>query len=303
MAMLNVQLFGRFSVELERQPVPGLEARKVQELFSYLVLNRGRPHPRESLAAVLWGEASTTQSRKYLRQGLWQLQAGLDAVADCKVIEVDNDWVRLSSHAEVSLDVARFEGLVTTGQASGREAINDDHARRLEEAVAMYRGDLLEGWYADWCLFERERLQQLYLAALDSLMIHCERSQAYDRGCGYGELLFRYDPARERTHRQVMRLRYLAGDRTGALRQYERCASALDAELGVAPARRTTQLYEQIRTDRLEDDSRDNRHPTGPQLTQLLLNRLRHVRETIADLERQIQRDLDVVERDLRQRT
>jgi len=46
-----------------------------------------------------------------------------------------------------------------------------------------------------------------------------------------------------------MRLLYLAGDRTGALRQFERCRNALSDELGVAPGQRIRALYERIRAD------------------------------------------------------
>ena len=61
--------------------------------------------------------------------------------------------------------------------------------------------------------------------------------------------MLREDRARERTHRRLMRLYYLAGDRTGALRQYERCAAALRQELDVEPSRRTSELERRIRRD------------------------------------------------------
>ena len=45
--------------------------------------------------------------------------------------------------------------------------------RRSSPPPSVYRGDLLEGCYQDWCLFERERLQNAYLAMLDKLMVRC----------------------------------------------------------------------------------------------------------------------------------
>ena len=53
----------------------------------------------------------------------------------------------------------------------------------------------------------------------------------------------------------MMRLYYMAGDRTLAMRQYERCISALREELGIGPSDRTIELFEQIKTDR------HSRHP------------------------------------------
>ena len=50
-----------------------------------------------------------------------------------------------------------------------------------------------------------------------------------------------------------MRLHYLAGDRTAALRQYERCLIALREELQVPPAQATEDLCKQIRADHLDE--------------------------------------------------
>jgi DNA-binding SARP family transcriptional activator len=118
--------------------------------------------------------------------------------------------------------------------------------------VEEYRGDLLDGWYQDWCLYERERLQHLYLAMLDKLMDHCEVQGAYENGLAFGQQILQYDRARERTHRRLMRLHYLAGDRTSALRQYRKCATILQEELDVKPADSTRLVYEMIRADKLD---------------------------------------------------
>ncbi len=85
----------------------------------------------------------------------------------------------------------------------------------------------------------------------DKLMEYCEKRQEYERALLYGVRILRHEPARERTHRSLMRLLYMSGDRTAALRQYERCVAALRAELEVEPGRPTRALCEQIRVDEL----------------------------------------------------
>ena len=76
---LCIRLLGRFNVRRNEQLLRGLDGQKTQELFSYLLLHRRRPHSREALADLLWPESSAEQSRKYLRQTLWHLQTAADA--------------------------------------------------------------------------------------------------------------------------------------------------------------------------------------------------------------------------------
>lgn len=250
---LHISLFGRFQVLRDGAPIVGLEAHKVQELFSYLLLYRNHTHPRETLAGVLWGERSTTQARKYLRQALWQLQGALDGqtTGSSAWLAVDGEWLRLSLTAQMQLDVELLERAYAMAEGIPGQELGDQQAQALKLAVDMYQGDLLEGWYQDWCLFERERLQNMYLGMLEKLLNCCEARGDYELGLDYGMRSLRYDNARECTHRRMMRLYYLAGNRTAALRQYERCVEALDKELGVGPTNATNAVLKQIREDRL----------------------------------------------------
>jgi hypothetical protein len=86
---------------------------------------------------------------------------------------------------------------------------------------------------------------------LDKLLCYSAEHHEYEAGQSYGEMILRHDPAQERAHRQLMSLFYAAGDRTAALRQYDRCVAALKQELGVPPERRTTNLYERIKTGQM----------------------------------------------------
>ena len=105
--------------------------------------------------------------------------------------------------------------------------LNDQQADRLQVAVELYRGELMPTWYQDWCIYERERLQSIRIMMLEQLMGYCESRERFARAIAYGQAILRYDRARERTHRELMRLYYLTGDRTAAMRQYERCTRAL----------------------------------------------------------------------------
>ena len=59
--------------------------------------------------------------------------------------------------------------------------------------------------------------------------------------------LLRTDCTHDRTHRQLMQLYALTGDRSMALRQFEQCRAALAQEFGVPPTEVTLALFEQSR--------------------------------------------------------
>lgn len=300
MPILRAHLFGRLRVLLDGHELEGFESRKVQELFCYLVVHRDRPHPRETLATILWEDSSTAQSKKYLRQALWQLQAAVRPSSEIRLLEIDSDWVSISPDAELWVDVTAFEEAFDLARGVAGADLDEEVAQKLGTAANLYAGDLLEGWYPDWCLYYRERLQNMYLALLAKLMGYCEAQQEYEAGLVFGARILQIDRAQERAHRRMMRLHALAGDRTAALRQYERCRIALQEELGVTPGRRSQALLRRIQADRIPRPGLVLPEATPEQGgSPLLLVRLRELRATLADIQRQIHRDIQAIERAL----
>lgn len=312
MPPLCVRLFGKLSVRCDEQIVTGLEARKLQEMFCYLMLSRATPHPRESLAALLWGDSTTAQSKKYLRQTLWEIQKALHDYlpADANAIFVsDSDWVHVNPAVGLWLDVAVFEGAFAQVNGIRGAALSDSQADALRDAVQLYEGDLLEGCYQDWCLYERERLQSDYLVMLDKLMSWCEAHHQYEAGLAYGQCVMRYERARECTHRRLMRLYYLVGNRTAALRQYARCVATLAKELNVTPARATVELYHQIRMDKFEAGMPSSAAPSPPSesptaplpavlpaVLPVVMDNLRQLRVVMTETQRQLQENIQAVD-------
>lgn len=298
MGQLHVSLFGKFCARCGEQLLEGLDANKVQELFCYLLIHHNRPHHRETLANLLWHEQSQAQSKSYLRRALWQLQNALPAHAGFRgLLHVDAEWIRIDCTSQVWMDVVVFEQAFIQVKDRPGAFLSEGDVHALTEAVDVYHGDLLEGWYQDWCLFERERLQQMLLMMLDKLMEHCEGFGAFEEGIVYGTQILRYDLARERTHRRLMRLYYLAGDRTGALRQYERCMAVLHEELGVKPAQLTELLYRQIQEDHLELPhlSANGTGKNNPQL-QNAISRLLRLDEILGQTQQEIRQEIRRVE-------
>lgn len=307
MTVLQIYLFGKFCVRRDGQELEGLDARKVQELFCYLLLHRDHALSRETLASLLWPETTTALSKKNLRQALWQLQSALgtqnESMSD-RVLIVEPEWIRLNPEANFWLDVSTLENTFQLVQKVPGQNLDSSVAQLLQSAAQLYQGPLLEGWYQDWCLYDRERLQGIYLSLLDKLMGYCEAHRDYETGLHFGMRILCYDRARERTHRRLMRLHYLNGDRASALRQFEQCSSALEEELNVSPSKGTLVIYEQILADQLDEPvaaiaSSETSSEIAEFLLPGILHRLTQLHASISDLQKQLEQSIQVVEQAL----
>src|SRR5262245_12346330 len=235
MARLELMLLGGFQARL----VPGgpinVPTRKARALLAYLALPAGKPHARDNLETLLWGDVPEAQSRGSFRKALvWLRQALGDTVI------ADPETVELKTSA-ASVDVSQFERRVADGSA-----------RALAEAADLYQGDLLAGLtlheapFEEWLGGERERLRELWIKALVRLLTHQREAEQTDSAILTAVKLIAADPLQEPVHRTLMQLYMQAGRRGTALRQYQSCVTFLERELRAQPEEATKALYREI---------------------------------------------------------
>ena len=299
MSRLSISLFGKLCVRCGEEDIVCFDSVKQQELLCYLLVYRKRLHVREKLASMLWGASTLTQSKRYLRQAIWLLQSSLkqDESTGIKFLYVDPDWVQVNEQFNFFLDIHQFEQIYTETRDIKGCDLSSQTAARMQETIQLYTGDLLENWYQDWCIFERERFQNMFLGMLQKLIAYCESRQMYQQGLSYCSLILQWDRACERAHRRMMRLRYLAGDRTGALRQYNQCVQILYDELDVAPSSQTTSLYQSIQSDAFPAiyDMDINPSPVlneKPQSLTHILKRLILLNHMLVKAQQQVEKDI-----------
>ncbi len=243
--MLELRLFGPGRAFYGSSSLPGFPEQLPYQLLCYLVLTRGQAQRREHLAGLLWGDCPTPVSLKHLRTLLWRLRQSLRAagVPPDEYVRVDEGCVCFSRAGHYSLDVEVFETTMLRYQSVAGCDLAPEQAGDMEAALQVYTGDLLEGIYQDWCLLDRQRLHALYLSSVAKLLSHHRQRGNYLQSLAYGQRMLALDETLERTHRQVMRLHWLMGDRNAALEQYRHCVEVLSRTLQVAPSEATRRLY------------------------------------------------------------
>jgi len=235
---LWLQLLGGFQILVANEQFHALPTKKTQALLAYLALQPGQAFTRNRLATLLWGNTADEQARKSLRQAIYILRKALPATSSLLLVEGETIALNL---AAIEVDAVRFERFLAQGALEA-----------LERAVALYRGDLLEGFSVDeapfeeWLVSQRERLRERALEAFAKLFAHQSNSLQTERAIGTGVKLLALDPSQEVVHRALMRLYARQGRRAAALKQYQICFATLRRELGTDPEPETKQLYQDV---------------------------------------------------------
>jgi DNA-binding SARP family transcriptional activator len=241
-SVLSICLFANFSLKLDRTLLHSLNSSRLQALLAYLLLKSQEPQPRSRLAFLLWPDSSDQQARTNLRNLVHLLRQSLpdpDRYLDCR-----SQTIQWRNDSPYTLDVQQFEEAFNRAVALKKQDQASAYQASLEEAIHLYRGDLLPDCYSDWILPERERLHQAYLQALNQLITCLESQQDYRSAITYTQRLLQDDPLQETAHRLLIRLHILNGDRAGAKRAYLACEDLLLRELGVEPSPATREVYE-----------------------------------------------------------
>ena len=241
MAVLQLDLLGDFRMRSESGSLINISAKKSQAMLAFLGVKPTQLVSRDKMAALLWSSTATEQARQSLRQTLSSLRKELSQISpQRKILVEEGDFLSLDPEL-VRIDVAEFEKHHGTGGES-----------ELAKAVALYRGDFLEGFELDeerfdqWVIAERDRLHRAALRAHAQLVEIQARNGARDAAVATAQQSLRIDQLQESMHRTLMRLYLESGDLANAVQQYDMCAKVLKRELQIEPDAETRKLFNQI---------------------------------------------------------
>jgi DNA-binding SARP family transcriptional activator len=194
-----------------------------KRLLVFVTLHGGRVSRRHA-AGTLWPCVDDERAAGNLRSALWRLRG-----ADIDVLHADKCLLYLDPEASVDItQLSRWATRVINGSANS----SDLGTRELHpEAV-----HLLPGWYDEWVIFERERLRQRLLHAMESLV-----RQQISRGLladaiEVATTAVGVEPLRESAQRVLIEAHLAEGNLVEARRAYIAYHEMLAAELGVSPS-------------------------------------------------------------------
>jgi len=180
------------------------------------------PHGRSHVAGQLWPDVTEQRARANLRNAVWKANIAADGL-----VEGNAETVRLGPDVEV--DVARL-------RATAHELLHGSQPLETVTSADPFAEEMLLGWDDDWALFERERMKQLCLHALEMLsVLHLEAGKpasAIDAAL----LAVKLEPLRESAHRAISKAHLAEGNAAQARRQFDLYRQLLHRELGIPPS-------------------------------------------------------------------
>ncbi len=244
---LRLTTLGSVTVTLDGEPVRNLPA-KALALLAYLAVT-ARPHSREHLANLLWGEGSETEAQASLRKSL----STLKPIADAYFV-LEKSTVELDRTNAVWIDAEELE----RGTGSVERGVTRSPLHAPPSTLhALYLGDFLQTLsiknapeFEVWVLERREKYR-----ARAAEMFQRVAQEKVDAGIERDALttlqqLIALDAWNENAHQAAMRLLARMGKRKDALAQYQQLKKILRDDLDIDPSPESTTLLERIRDAR-----------------------------------------------------
>lgn len=255
--VIELRTLGSVTLEAPARP----EARTVAAqpkrlgLLAYLAYAEPRgPKRRDALLALFWPDSDQDKGRQVLRQTVYLLRQSLGAEV---IVSRSDEDLELDAGA-CTCDARRFEDMIAAG--------------RLREALDLYRGDFLEGFFVpgvaqefdEWVAESRRKLRGLASSAAWSIAREDERAGHASGALYWARRATQLDKDNEAGVRDLMSLHHRMGDRVGALRVFEEYAERIKRELDVAPGTDLTALAERLRSESGHNAEAQSRAPAAP---------------------------------------
>lgn len=221
---VRLELFDGFRLDVDGERVDPLIS--VQRLLAFLGLQG--PVPRVVVAGTLWSNVSDEQARASLRTTAWRANRLVPGL-----VSANRGQLALADFVRLDVDELAEQAAGVLG--SGTVDRHDEWT----ETSRLWRGrqgELLPGWYDDWVLFERERLRQLRLHALEATTYRMVRRGKHASALAFALEAVRTEPLRESAHRAMIVVHLAEENHIEAVRAYIRFRGLVRSELGVEPS-------------------------------------------------------------------
>src|SRR5438270_4727203 len=248
---LTVNMLGPIEIYRDRARPFASDAWTTRRARDILCFIASRPHHRAAKDAIIdtfWRDMELKTIEKNFHPTMSHIRKALNSNQPLKqnfVLYRDGEY-QLNAELSYRIDTDEFDRLITDAEAARRAREFDRCIDSYEQAVALYRGEFMQGSYEPWVDEQRTYYREQFLRMLESLAAVAERKEEWARAMDIAHRILRDDPFREDIHCLIMRSQAALGNRVAVKEQYETLRGLLQSELGVEPAMQTQKAYREL---------------------------------------------------------
>jgi LuxR family transcriptional regulator, maltose regulon positive regulatory protein len=248
---LTINMLG--PIEILRDPARPLGAdawttRRARDILCFIVSRRHRRASKDAIIDAFWGETDLDVVEKNFHPTVSHIRKALNNNQPLKqnfLLYRDGDY-QLNQEFSYRIDVEEFDRLLAEGENARRARQFDVCIKSYEAAIALYRGEFMQGSYDTWVEEQRSYYSKQYLGLLESLAAVAEKMRDWNRATQLAQRILRDDPFREDIHCLLMRVFAAQGNRGAVKEQYEGLKRLLEEELGVEPGAEARRQYQEL---------------------------------------------------------
>ncbi|CAN5608105.1 hypothetical protein BH20ACI3_BH20ACI3_13460 [soil metagenome] len=248
---LTINMLG--PMQIVRDPTRPLAAdawttRRARDILCFITSRRHHRASKDTIIDTFWGEADLEVVEKNFHPTVSHIRKALNSNQPLKqnfVLYREGDY-QLSTEFSYRIDIEEFDRLMREGENARRARNFEECIKGYEAAVALYRGEFMQGSYEPWVEEQRVYYREQYLRLLESLAGVAQKMEDWPKSMRLAQRILREDQFREDIHCLIMRAHGALGNRGAVRDQYEALKRLLQSELGVEPGSETRKLYQEL---------------------------------------------------------
>lgn len=243
-ARLAIYALGEPTVLFDQSPIKRWRMARALELFFFLLESK-QPLRKDQIISALWQEPEDIERvNQTFRSTVYYLRQTL---GETFIVQRSGHyWLELGN--QYWYDITAFEEHQRTARHALETEDDENAAQAFQKMVDLYRGDYVQPFYSDWCIWRRDELRKAFIEAHRQLALIAWRREDWAESLLHWQHLLTIDSCLEEAHYRVMHCYLRLGKRNLALRQYKQCSLQLHEHLNIKPGPALQKLYQRLTT-------------------------------------------------------
>lgn len=210
---------------------------KIEQLFLYLVQNRGKEVSKSLLVDLIWPDLEQKRAYQQLYTAIYNIRKTVSEYRHHFNIKSIRDGYVLILE-DLTIDIVQFETFINSTIPLSVQTVGS-----YDMILNLYTGDYLDQYDYVWAESERHHLQVKWIQTALKVVNWYVEQKWYDKALILaGEICNRF-PLEEEAHFFIMKINEAIGNERAVHHQFEKLINILQSELQIEPSEEIVNWY------------------------------------------------------------